>query len=296
MNRLYIIITDFNGYIQTQRCLESLELSHFKGFYVIVVDHGTTDETSIGLGVRFPEVKYLRGSPELWWAGSNNMGIRYALECGADRIMLLNNDCYVMPDTVGSLVELTQIKPDAVIAPIQQSWCSGEIIAISPRTCFLLGFSNLAGPLKLTSKMVAKKLQPVNLINGGRGVIIPAEVFRKIGLFDQENLPHYGADHDFYLRIRRQGIRLYVATHIFVAIDNSRTTLAHKLGRLSGADFFQTLKNIRSHRNLRDVTRLFCKHYPIPYLYPVGIVLFVVRYVVIYLLKRGYFLIKKSVK
>ena len=93
-------------------------------------------------------------------------------------------------------------------------------------------------------------------------------MFTLLGLFDEEQLPHYGSDHDFYLRARRHGIPLYVATRAFVNIDNTRTTLADNPGTLSPAEFLHSLRSIRSHRNLRDVTALFRKHYPIPSLFP----------------------------
>lgn len=292
MTALHIIITDFNGYTQTRHCLEALSASHYRDFTITVVDHGTTEETSAGLAKEFPEATHLKGSPNLWWTGANNLGIQHALASGADAILLLNNDCYVSPDTVGILVELMQKTPNAIIASVQQDKQSGEIISISPRTCFLLGFPNIAGHQQLTKKMQINETLAVSLIVGGRGVIIPAQVFRQIGLLDQENLPHYGADHDFYLRARQQGFELCVATHAFVTIDNTRTTLAHDPGSLDVSDFLQSLTSIRSHRNLRDVNRLFRKHYPIPYLYPIGVALFFSRYVMVYWIKRAIFLLR----
>lgn len=292
MNALSIIITDFNGYAQTRRCLAALRASRYRDFTVLVVDHGTTDETRTGLAADFPEVVRIEGSPELWWTGATNLGIRHALERGADRIMLLNNDCYVAPETIGILLELAHANPAAIIAPVQRDWQSGRVTAISPRSRFLLGFPTVPGPRRLTSAMQAKDLLPVKLIGGGRGVIIPALVFTQLGLFDEEQLPHYGADHDFYLRARRQHIPLYVATRAFVDVDNTRTTLADNPGALSLGEFLHSLRSIRSHRNLQDVTALFRKHYPIPRLHLLGVALYTGRYLLVYLVKRTLFLLR----
>lgn len=291
LNNLYVIITDFNGYAQTRRCLRALRASRYRDFTILVVDHGTSEETRNGLAAEFPEVVHIVGSSELWWTGATNLGVQCALERGADALLLLNNDCYVTLETIGTLVKLACANPDAIIAPVQRDWQSGQVTAISLRSLFLLGFPTVPDPRRLTTEMKSRELLPVKLIGGGRGVIIPGSVFSQIGLFDEEQLPHYGADHDFYLRAHRRKIPLYIATRAVVDIDNTRTTLADNPGALSFAEFRRSLYNIRSHRNLRDVTALFRKHYPIGHLHLLGVALYTGRYVVVYLLKRGAFLL-----
>lgn len=147
MNKLYIVITDFNGFTQTRRCLDALNASTYKDFTVLVVDHGTTDETRIGLENEYPGVIRISGSSSLWWAGANNLGIHFALEGGADAIMLVNNDCYVVPDAINILVELFEKHPHGIIAPVQRDCRNGDL-TISPRSCFLFGFPTLSGPKK----------------------------------------------------------------------------------------------------------------------------------------------------
>lgn len=296
MKKLHLIITDFNGYAQTRRCMEALRASQDRDFTVLVIDHGTTDETRAGLAANFPEVIRISGSPELWWTGATNLGIRSALNRGADSVMLLNNDCYVTPETIGVLVRLARQNPTAIIAPIQRNWPSGQITMINPRSWFLLGFPTIPGPRRLTATIISKELLPVSLIGGGRGVIIPAFVFGILGLFNEENLPHYYADHDFYLRARQQHVPLYVATHAFVDVDNTRTTLADNPGALSFSQFLQSLHSIRSHRNLRCVTALFRKHYPIPGFYPLGVALYIGRYVLVYFIQRIIVLLRGRIR
>lgn len=295
-NAVYIIITDFNGYTQTRRCLEALRASRYRNFTILVVEHGTTSETRTGLAVEFPEVIRVSGSTELWWTGATNLGIRYALDHGADKVMLLNNDCYVTPETIGTLIKQARARPQAIVASVQRDWQSGRVTCISPHSHFLLGFPTSDGPRRLTLAMTTKELLPVKLIIGGRGVIIPSAVFKLLGLFDEEQLPHYGSDHDFYLRTRQHNIPLYVATRAFVDIDNTRTTLADNPGALSFSEFLHSLRSIRSHRNLRDISALFRKHYPIPYLYLFGVTLYTTRYLLTYLVRRGIFLLQHIVK
>jgi GT2 family glycosyltransferase len=293
---LYIIITDFNGYAQTRRCLQALAASTYQKFKIIVVDHGDNDDnddTQQGLAQEFPHVMRLIGSPQHWWAGANNIGIRAALAQGAQTIMLLNNDCYVTPDTLSLLLEAAAQHPNAIVAPIQRDWQSGRLTTITPRACFLLGFPTLAGSRRLTPAMQKRQLLPVKLIIGGRGVIIPAKLFRQVGALDEQNLPHYGSDHDFYLRARQQGVSLYTLSQAYVDIDNTRTSLADNPASLNLRQFWNSLSNRRSHRNITDIWNLFKRHYPIPYLYPLGVTLYLGRYILIYALKRSKFLLLK---
>ncbi len=286
MKNLIIVITDFNGYTQTRCCLEALAVSQYLTFTVLVVDHGTNDTTQIGLAKDFPDVIRLEGSSELWWTGATNLGIRAAIERGADYVMLLNNDCYVAPDTVGHLVQLTEAYPEAIIAPVQRDWQSGQITSISPSTCFLLRFSTIGGPKRLSADMLVRDVLPVKLILGGRGALIPSAVFNKIGLFDEKRLPHYGADHDFYLRAQKKNITLYIALQTFVLINDKRTTLADNPSRLNIIQFVQSLICVRSHRNIFDVNTLFKLHYPAPSLYFLGVTFYILRYMLVYCLRR----------
>ncbi len=288
---LYLVIADFNGCDQTRRCLQALRASHCQDFTILVVDHGTDGQTREMLAHECPAAIRVAGSPDDWWTGATNLGIRAALACEASAVMLLNNDCYVTPKTIGTLLELAQDQPDAIIAPIQRDWRSGEITCISPRSHFLLGFPTVPGPRRLTPAMAAQPLLPARLIGGGRGAILPAGVLARLGLFDAETLPHYWADHDFYLRARRLGIPLNIATRAFVDIDSTRTTSADRPETLSWSAFRRTLYDTRSHRNIRDVAALFRKHYPIPGLHPLGVALYTGRYLLVYLVKRAGYLL-----
>ena len=117
-------------------------------------------------------------------------------------------------------------------------------------------------------------------------MLIPASVFERVGLLDEIRLPHYGSDHDFYLRCRNHGVPLYIALDAYVDIDEKSTTQASRLGEMNIAQFVDSLTNPRSHRNLKDLSALFKKHYPIKGLYLVGVVLNMLRYFATYLYKR----------
>lgn len=282
---LSVVITDFNGWAQTEVCLQHLRASSYRDFHVIVVDHGTTDETANGLAT-FAECTRVAASPDLWWTGATNVGIRKAMELGATRIMLLNNDGYVTPTTLAELMVGVSAYPDHVIAPVQRGTSSDAVVVARAGTCFTLGFPTIVLPYmrKLTSGVGG--LVPTRMIIGGRGVIVPVSVFDSVGLFDEAALPHYAADHDFYMRCRQHDVALRIAPTASVAIDDTRTTIAKNLGSMKLAEFVASFSNPRSHRNIATLRTLFGRYYPIRPLYYVGVALNVLRYAISYLVAR----------
>lgn len=295
MNRLFVVITDFNGFAQTRRCLDALYKSTYKDFTVLVVDHGTTEETRIGLQNDYPCVIRLPGPSSLWWAGANNLGIRFAMDKGADLIMLLNNDCYVEPDTLTRVISSIASYPETIIAPVQIDCRTGQFIAINPKSCFLFGFPTVSGKSKPTLCMETPELLPVKLIIGGRGVVIPASIIQEVGLFDEKRLPHYGADHDFYIRAAKLGVKLGINTSAFVKVDDAKTTIASNPEILAINEFICSLISIHSHRNIQAINMLFKLHFPVPRLYYIGVILYYFRYFLVYMAKRFLYLAKNSI-
>ena len=251
-NKLAIIIPAYSGYEQLRHCLEALYKSRYNDFNAVVVDHGITDELTLRVKAAFPRATCIRGTPDLWWSGASNMGIRHALTDGCRWIMLLNHDCYMHPDAIGNLLENIQNESDAIIAPVQHMLRSGRDI-IGATSFFLLGFPTLIPPPAWYRLRSSSNLVPVSLIVGGRGVVVAADTFHRVGLLDEEQLPHYCADHDFYIRCRKAGLRLLVCREAHVDIDDTMTTSADLESGLTLVQFVRSLKDRRSHRNIRDL-------------------------------------------
>lgn len=291
--KLFVVIADFDGWDQTKICLQQLEQSSYKNWQAIVVDHGTTSETAAGLA-SFPACIHLKGGSDLWWAGATNLGINEARSRGAEYIMLLNNDCYVDADTVATLLSFFESGSARIVAPIQRDLDSGNVVTARLTTCFTLGFPTVefASMRKLPGK--EEKLFATPLIQGGRGVVIPAAVFDQVGVFDEAALPHYAADHDFYLRCRTAGIGLFLARDANVAIDDTRTSTAQNIGAMNWSQFKSSLRETRSHRNIDALKSLFKLHYPVRPLYLIGVYLNLGRYFLSYCVKRSAYLLRAS--
>jgi len=100
-----IVIVNWNGYEDTRRCLESLKQLQYERYSVIVVDNASSDESEEKLRRDFPEHTILQAGSNLGFAGGANVGIRCAVDRGADYILLLNNDTIVEGELLTRLIQ-----------------------------------------------------------------------------------------------------------------------------------------------------------------------------------------------
>jgi GT2 family glycosyltransferase len=275
----WVVIPAFDQVAQTERCVNALLEGHAVDA-ILVVDHGPEEQVSKALAP-YPDVQVLREGPDLWWTGATNAGIRHALGQGATMVMLLNCDCIIDPASVDSLLE-SALATRGVVAPLQRDLASGEVTVSRAGTAVWLGLPTTYASRAVPDSALAK----TQMIVGGRGVVIPREVFETVGLLAEHDLPHYGADHDFYLRCRRAGIPLMIQSSATVFVDSGTTSLANRTGDLSFAELRESLTNQRSHRNIRALAALFRRNYPVKPLWWIGLVLAVARYVLVWTVKR----------
>ncbi|MGN0435176.1 MAG: glycosyltransferase family 2 protein [Wujia sp.] len=102
-----IILVNYNGYNDTIECIKSIHRCDYNEYKIIVVDNCSSDFSAEKLeGCKDEFDFYLIKSDENGgFATGNNIGIRYALEQGADYVLLLNNDTLVEPDFLRKLVK-----------------------------------------------------------------------------------------------------------------------------------------------------------------------------------------------
>ncbi len=106
---LAVIVLNWNGGDDTQRCLKSLTASTLP-HRVYLVDNGSTDgsQDSVVADV------VIRNGRNLGFAGGCNAGAWQAIKDGANQLVFLNNDATIAPDTLEKLH--TALTDDAVVA------------------------------------------------------------------------------------------------------------------------------------------------------------------------------------
>src|SRR5215212_8766888 len=86
------LILNTNRREVTLACLASLEQSTHQINHTIVLDNASTDGSVAAIVSAFPAVEIIELTQNLGYAGNNNVGIRAALDRGADWVLVLNED------------------------------------------------------------------------------------------------------------------------------------------------------------------------------------------------------------
>lgn len=118
-NMTLVVIVTFNAMNWIDRCLNSLFTS-IVPLHIIVVDNGSKDGTQQYIREHFPEVGVFQNKENLGFGKANNIGLQKALDEGYDYVYLLNQDAWVMPDTIQTLIDIQKSHPEyGVLSPMQ---------------------------------------------------------------------------------------------------------------------------------------------------------------------------------
>jgi len=238
-----IIILNWNGWQDTIACIDSVKTLTYRRFSITVVDNHSTDDSIDRIRNAHPDILPIDSGANLGFAGGNNIGIRKALEDGAEYMWLLNNDTLVEPHSLSEMVEVAQ--SDASIGAvgsvlyymdqpnIVQAWGGGRLYMWG-------GVARHIRTPKSTSK--------INYISAA-SILLRRQALEEVGLLD-ERFFMYWEDADLSFRLRKAGWKLAVASNSYVLHKENAT-----LGRRSAA---------QNTYNQRSSIIFYRKHSPIP--------------------------------
>lgn len=220
---LFIIIVSFNSGEDVRSLVESLGKEKISGWEMkmVVIDNNSSDSnlrslqpldpsTSEDTG-RYPSslgmtMMIINNKTNLGFAKGANIGIKYALDNGADRILLLNPDTKIETGFIQPLVENSA----DIISPVIKFKRDGNwIYDFGGRVNWNIGRTK---HLEYIKRAPLAELQGVPLIIdyvSGCCMLIKRQVFEKIGFFD-ERFFLYFEDADFCTRARMAGLKVAV--------------------------------------------------------------------------------------
>ena len=136
---------------------------------MLVVDHGP-GSTALAENFNLPgsiKVDLLKASPDLWWAGATNVGIRKVLEeKNLDYVMLLNHDCFLDRNAILELLDCADANTGSIVAPVQVDSESGKILVRTAYTAYLFGFPTVIPPPGQKESDLPRRVR-TGLITGG---------------------------------------------------------------------------------------------------------------------------------
>lgn len=119
LNKVAIIILNWNSYEDTYECLKSIENLDFKDFTVFLVDNNSQDNSFEKLKNAYAHknefnfnIEFIENNENLGFAGGNNQGIKKAYDQGYQYFWLLNNDTIVEKSSLSALINVFKLDKD----------------------------------------------------------------------------------------------------------------------------------------------------------------------------------------
>lgn len=205
---MYVVILNWNLPLDTIACVESVWAGAPGGVNVVVVDNGSTDDSVALLQEHLGDrIILLTNADNLGFAAGVNAGIDWALEAGAQSVLLLNNDTVVDPSMILHLVAAaTQSTRSGIVGPI-------IYYADQPDSVWRFGDRErrwLPVPLRLPDSVIAEAGETPFAVDyvTACGMLIRRDVLETIGLFDARYF-FYFEDADYCRRARQSGYEIW---------------------------------------------------------------------------------------
>ncbi|MDA8151231.1 MAG: glycosyltransferase [Acidithiobacillus sp.] len=203
------ILLNWNSAADTLRCLRAVANLRGEQAQVMVVDNGSEpadlERLRSGIARWGLAVELVETGENLGFGGGCNVGIRLALERGAEFVWLLNNDAVPHPDALQTMLRV--MEGDAQIGAVGsviydlerpervQTWGGGRVW-------------RWAGVARHHRRPVAaRRLDYLTAAS----ILLRRDALERTGLFDDDTFFMYWEDADLCFRLRAQGWKLAVA-------------------------------------------------------------------------------------
>ncbi len=209
---IHVVVPVFNRLALTQAliaCLRRQALDH--DLRILIVNDGSTDGSADWLASQ-NDIDVLMGDGSLFWGGAVDLAVRHLQAHAApeDWVLLMNNDTTVADDFVQLLLDAARRHAPAAV---------GSVVRDEADHARLLSIGANVDAWRLLTRDILDADQSrtadasieVDALSG-RGVLFPMAGLIAAGGMRPRALPHYLADYEVSVRVRKAGWRLLVVT------------------------------------------------------------------------------------
>jgi len=214
---VYVVLLNWNGWQDTLECVRSLRRGQYRNWHAVIVDNGSNDDSVERLKQACPEVSILETHKNLGFAAGNNVGILFALKNRADYVFVLNNDTRVLPDAISNFIEFAERYPEAALMGPrierrnpQREWPIRRKLDLLTVLCTFTALRRVIARIPgVRGIFYCLRTQPaVAQFLPGSALFFRAEVFEKVGLFDEGTFLDY-EELIMAEKVRRVGLSAY---------------------------------------------------------------------------------------
>ena len=200
MPSVFVVIVNYRAADLTAEAVASLgRCRKASSLRFVIVDNGSEESELRSLRESCPGCDIIPAGRNLGFGGGCNMGIRHALEQGADFILLFNNDAEAEADFLSPLVKAAE--DGGTVATPKILDANGRIWYGGGSVDFRRG-----GFYHETDSVRAEIGREVSFASGCC-LLIPRKVFETAGLFSEDYFLYY-EDADYCMRLRVAGVRI----------------------------------------------------------------------------------------
>lgn len=220
---VFFIIVTYNSTKHIAKCLSSIR-EFEPSSKIIIVDNKSKDDT-LDLVREFSDIVIFENNQNLGFGKANNIGIKHAIDLGADYVYLLNHDAYLVEPVIEKIkFSFKQNADCGIISPLQlgQDECSLEE-----------NFSKFLFEDGVLSKLVndgvlMKKNTDIYFTNFMQAAswMIKVDVINRVGLFNPLFF-HYGEDNEYLNRMKYHGVKVGILTNCKVVHISNPLNLTH---------------------------------------------------------------------
>ena len=238
MRKVFIVTINYKGEKNTIELLDSLRNVEKKNFdlSVLVIDNYPQDPINVKEEAYSDlKLKIIFSENNLGFTGGNNLGISYAINNGADYVVILNNDTLVDPRFISELIKASDEKGDGIFVPKiyfaegyefhKDRYKKSELGKIIWYAGGVMDWKNVFGTHRGVDEVDHGQFDKAEITDFATGCcfLITKNTLAKIGIFDDKYFLYY-EDNDLSQRAKKEGFNVYYIPKAVIWHKNAGST------------------------------------------------------------------------
>ena len=236
---LSIICVNWNSVDYLRECIASIyENTSNLSWEILVVDNASPQGGVETLKDQFPEVKIIKSSKNLGFAGANNIGFQ---QSAGEYVLFLNPDTKLIGPTLNILFDNIRKLPDAGIVGCKMlnTDLSVQITSIQKLPTILNQILNSeylhllwpSCPIWNIGPLFREQTQPTKVeVIPGACMMLRRSVFEEAGMFSEDYFM-YGEDLDLNFKLKQAGYTNYYIGEAVIVHHGGRSSSQQKLNQ-----------------------------------------------------------------
>lgn len=202
--KVLISILNWNAPESTSRTVQSVLLSEYKNYKILLLDNHSRDNSVNILRDLFPAIQLIKTKTNIGYAGAHKIAAKLAVKENFDLLWILNNDVEVFPDSLKELINAYFRNGDCLLGSVTLNSdgltinSGGGLEMIDENTADEISGDNIFGGKNIDE--IEMKERPVSGVQGS-SFMIPITVIKQYG-FMKTNFFLYAEEIEYSYRLR----------------------------------------------------------------------------------------------